>query len=175
MSMWGIGGGMIIYLAGLQSVPTELYEAAEIDGAGRVASFRNVTIPLISPVIFFNLVMGIIGSFQVFTSAYVMTQGGPANASLVLRAAPLPQRLELLQDGLRSAPWPGCRSPSPWSDHAGDRRLPAGGEEQPAPWVYYASSTVGAEATAMAIAGSAPGQASWCPQERPRSAAWPSR
>ena len=82
MSMWGIGGGMIIYLAGLQSVPTELYEAAQLDGADRVSKFRYVTIPWISPVIFFNLVMGIIGSFQVFTSSYVMTNGGPNNASL---------------------------------------------------------------------------------------------
>jgi len=82
MSIWGIGGGMIVYLAGLQSVPTELYEAAQLDGAGRMQKFRYVTIPWISPVIFFNLVMGIIGSFQVFTSSYVMTQGGPNNASL---------------------------------------------------------------------------------------------
>lgn len=82
MSLWGIGGGMIIYLAGLQSVPTQLYEAAEIDGAGRWARFRNVTLPMISPTIFFNLVMGIIGSFQVFTSSFVMTGGGPAYSTL---------------------------------------------------------------------------------------------
>ena len=82
MSLWGIGGSMIIYLASLQSVPQHLYEAAEIDGAGVWARFWHVTIPMISPVIFFNLVMSIIGSFQVFTSAFVMTQGGPANASL---------------------------------------------------------------------------------------------
>lgn len=82
MSLWGIGGSMIIYLASLQSVPQHLHEAAEIDGAGVLARFRHVTIPMISPVVFFNLVMSIIGSFQVFTSAYVMTRGGPANASL---------------------------------------------------------------------------------------------
>jgi multiple sugar transport system permease protein len=82
MSLWGIGGSMIIYLASLQSVPQHLHEAAEIDGAGIMQRFWNVTIPMISPVIFFNLVMSIIGSFQVFTSAYVMTAGGPANASL---------------------------------------------------------------------------------------------
>ncbi len=82
MSLWGVGGGMIIYLAGLQSVPTQLYEAAEIDGAGSWAKFRNVTLPMISPTLFFNLIMGIIGSFQVFTSSFIMTQGGPANASL---------------------------------------------------------------------------------------------
>ena len=82
MSTWGIGGGMIVYLAGLQSVPTELYEAAQLDGADRMEKFRYVTIPWISPVIFFNLVMGVIGSFQVFTSSYVMTGGGPNNSSL---------------------------------------------------------------------------------------------
>lgn len=82
MSLWGVGGGMIIYLAGLQSVPTQLYEAAEIDGAGSWSKFRNVTLPMISPTIFFNLIMGVIGSFQVFTSSFVMTQGGPANATL---------------------------------------------------------------------------------------------
>lgn len=82
MSMWGVGGGMIIYLAGLQGVPTQLYEAAEIDGAGSWQKFRQVTLPMISPTLFFNLIMGIIGSFQVFTSSFIMTQGGPAYASL---------------------------------------------------------------------------------------------
>lgn len=82
MSLWGIGGGMIIYLAGLQSIPTQLYEAAEIDGANWWQKFRKITIPMISPTIFFNLVMGVIGSFQVFTSSFIMTAGGPAYATL---------------------------------------------------------------------------------------------
>jgi multiple sugar transport system permease protein len=82
MSLWGVGGGMVIYLAGLQGIPTELYEAAELDGAGRWAKFKAITIPMMSPVIFFNLVMGVIGSFQTFTQAYIMTSGGPQNASL---------------------------------------------------------------------------------------------
>ncbi|HZG57048.1 sugar ABC transporter permease [Paenibacillus sp.] len=82
MSLWSVGGSMLIYLAGLQGIPTELYEAAEIDGAGRFRRFLNVTIPMLSPVIFFNLVMGIIGSLQVFTEGYVMTQGGPNNSTL---------------------------------------------------------------------------------------------
>ena len=82
MSLWGVGGGMVLYLAGLQGVPTELYEACSIDGAGRWAKLRNVTLPMISPVIFFNLIMGIIGSFQVFTAGYILTRGGPANATL---------------------------------------------------------------------------------------------
>jgi multiple sugar transport system permease protein len=82
MSMWGIGGGIVICLAGLQSIPEEQYEAAELDGAGGWKKLLYVTIPFMSPVLFFNLVMGIIGSFQVFTQSYVMTSGGPSNASL---------------------------------------------------------------------------------------------
>ena len=81
-SLWGVGGGMVIYLAGLQGVPTALYEAAELDGAGAFSKFLNITIPMISPVIFFNLIMGVIGSFQSFTSAYIITDGGPMNATL---------------------------------------------------------------------------------------------
>lgn len=76
MGLWGVGAGMMIYLAGLQNIPTQLYEAARIDGAGPVAQFRAVTFPMLSPVLFFNLVMGIIGSFQVFTSAFVLFGGG---------------------------------------------------------------------------------------------------
>ncbi|HLE82353.1 MAG TPA: sugar ABC transporter permease, partial [Dehalococcoidia bacterium] len=82
MSLWAIGAPMIIYLAGLQGIPHHLYEAAEIDGAGPFSKFRHVTVPMISPVILYNLVIGVIGSFQIFTPAYVITQGGPANASL---------------------------------------------------------------------------------------------
>ncbi|MGQ9553986.1 MAG: carbohydrate ABC transporter permease [Anaerolineae bacterium] len=81
MSLWGAGGGMLIYLAGLQGIPTDLYEAAEVDGAGTLARFRHVTIPQMTPVLFFNLVMGIIGSFQVFTAGYIMTGGGPRYAT----------------------------------------------------------------------------------------------
>jgi multiple sugar transport system permease protein len=82
MSLWGLGGSMVIYLAGLQGIPEALYEAAEIDGAGRWAKLRHVTIPLMSPVLFFNLIIGVIGSFQVFTAGYLMTKGGPKNATL---------------------------------------------------------------------------------------------
>lgn len=77
MSLWTVGGGMIIFLAGLQGVPASLVEAAKLDGAGRWKTFLNVTIPMISPVLLFQLIMGVIDSFQVFTQAYVMTQGGP--------------------------------------------------------------------------------------------------
>ena len=82
MSLWGLGNSVVIYLAGLQGIPEVLYEAAEIDGAGRWAKLRRVTIPLLSPVILFNLIMGIIGSFQVFIAGYLITDGGPQNATL---------------------------------------------------------------------------------------------
>ena len=83
VALWGFGSGMVIYLAGLQGIPDVFYEAAEIDGAGRLAKLRHITIPLVSPVIFFNLIIGIIGSFQVFTIARLVTNGGPQNATLV--------------------------------------------------------------------------------------------
>lgn len=89
MSLWGIGGTMIIFLAALQGIPQELYEAADLDGATATRKFFHITIPMISPAIFFNLIIGIIGSFQVFTQAFVMTggahpgsEGGPNNSTL---------------------------------------------------------------------------------------------
>jgi len=82
MSLWGIGSPMLIFLAGLQGIPDRLYEAAEIDGATRWSKFRNITVPMISPIILFNLIMGIISAFQVFTQAYIMTAGGPHYATL---------------------------------------------------------------------------------------------
>jgi len=82
MSLWSVGGAMIILLAGLQDIPPHLYEAAALDGAGEMAKFLHVTLPMLSPVIFFNLVLGIIGGFQYFAQAYVMTRGGPLNATL---------------------------------------------------------------------------------------------
>lgn len=83
MSLWGIGGArMIIFLAGLQNVSEHYYDAAKIDGANAFQRFVHITLPLISPVIFFNLVLGVIGAFQVFSTAYIMTNGGPNNATL---------------------------------------------------------------------------------------------
>ncbi len=82
MGLWGVGGGMVIYLAGLKGVPESLYEAATIDGAGPMRRLVNVTLPMLSPLIFFNVVMGIIGSFQIFTQAKVMTNGGPGTDTL---------------------------------------------------------------------------------------------
>lgn len=84
MSLWGAGNAMIIFLAGLQGIPDTFYEAAEIDGAGRWSKLRHVTLPLMSPIIFFNLVIGIIGSFQVFTTGFLITDGGPQNSTLFL-------------------------------------------------------------------------------------------
>jgi multiple sugar transport system permease protein len=77
MSIWGVGGSMVIYLAGLQEIPVHLYEAATLDGASSFQRMRLITLPLLTPVIFFNLIMGIISSFQYFTEAFIMTKGGP--------------------------------------------------------------------------------------------------
>ncbi len=82
MSLWGIGPWMIIYLASLQGVPEQLYEAAQIDGATNIQSFFRITVPLMTPAIFFTSVTGLIGAFQVFTQAYIMTNGGPVNSTL---------------------------------------------------------------------------------------------
>ncbi len=82
MSLWGVGGTAIIFLAALQGVPRQLYEAAEIDGAGIVQRFRKITIPMISPTIFFTLVVGIIGALQTFTEPLVMTDGGPIDSTM---------------------------------------------------------------------------------------------
>lgn len=82
MSLWQAGGNMIIYLAGLQQIPEQLYEAATIDGANNWYKFWRITLPLLTPTIFLNLILSIIGSFQIFTQAYVMTNGGPLNSTL---------------------------------------------------------------------------------------------
>lgn len=84
MSLWSVGGNMVIYLAGLQDVPTELYEAAALDGAGRWRRIWHITLPQISPVILFNVVTGIIGAMQTFTQGYVVQQSGGAPANSLL-------------------------------------------------------------------------------------------
>jgi multiple sugar transport system permease protein len=84
VALWGAGAPMLIFLAGLQSIPTALYEAAEIDGAGPITRFFYITIPMLTPTIFFNVVLGIIGSWQVFTQALILTEGGPNNATLTV-------------------------------------------------------------------------------------------
>lgn len=80
--LWTTGGTMVIFLAGLSGIPNVYYEAVEIDGGNSIHKFFNVTLPMVSPTIFFNTIMAIISSFQVFTQAYILTQGGPNNASL---------------------------------------------------------------------------------------------
>jgi len=84
MSLWGVGYAVVIYLAGLQDIPRQLYEAAELDGARWFAKLRHITLPLLSPAIFFNVVMGLIGGLQVFALPYVLTDGtgGPARSTL---------------------------------------------------------------------------------------------
>lgn len=82
MSLWGIGPTTIIFLAGLQDIPAHLYEAAEIDGAHLFQRFRHVTVPLLTPTIFFNLVIGLINAFQIFTQVYIISEGGPLWSTL---------------------------------------------------------------------------------------------
>lgn len=103
MSLWGVGGSMVIYLAGLQGIPSELYEAASIDGAEWWHRVWYVTLPMMSPVIFFELVMGIIAAMQVFTNAFIMTNGGPANASLFFMLYLYRQAFQYFHMGYASA------------------------------------------------------------------------
>ncbi len=84
MGVWGAGGNMLLYLAGLQGIPTTLYEAAKIDGANAWARFWNVTLPMLTPTLLFNLLTNLIGSWQIFSQSYIMTQGGPNNATLTM-------------------------------------------------------------------------------------------
>jgi multiple sugar transport system permease protein len=83
LAIWGVGNAIVIYLAGLQDVPQELYEAAQIDGANGWQQIWNITLPMLSPVILFNVIVGMIGSFQVFAQIYILTAGGPADATLM--------------------------------------------------------------------------------------------
>ncbi|HQI76048.1 MAG TPA: extracellular solute-binding protein [Candidatus Latescibacteria bacterium] len=82
MGLWGAGSSMIIWLAGLKGIPDHLYEAAQIDGAGKWRQFVHVTLPMLSPYIFFNLIMGVIGTLQIFAQAFIMTSGGPVDSTL---------------------------------------------------------------------------------------------
>ncbi len=84
MSFWSLGNPMLIYLAGLQNIPDSLYESAEIDGASDWQKFWHITLPMLSPTIFFNVIIGIIQVFQYFVPAYVMTGGGPQNSTMFL-------------------------------------------------------------------------------------------
>jgi multiple sugar transport system permease protein len=103
MSLWAVGGSMLINLAALQGVPTQLYEAAKIDGARTWHLFRHITVPMISPVIFFNLILGIIQALQSFTNFYILTNGGPNNATLTFMLYLYQKAFQNLQMGYGSA------------------------------------------------------------------------
>jgi multiple sugar transport system permease protein len=104
MSIWGsIGPGMILFLAGLQGISQAYYEAAEIDGAGTLAKFWHITVPLVSPVTFFSIVLGLIGALQVFVSVYIATGGGPRYATLTIGLYIFQRAFKLLQFGYASA------------------------------------------------------------------------
>ncbi|HEX8342415.1 MAG TPA: sugar ABC transporter permease [Tepidisphaeraceae bacterium] len=103
MSIWGVGNTVVIYLAGLQDVPRELYEAADIDGATALRKAWHVTLPTISPVIFFNLIMGIIGTLQVFSQAYIVTAGGPARSTYFYTMYLYDNAFQNMQRGYASA------------------------------------------------------------------------
>ncbi|WP_373558058.1 carbohydrate ABC transporter permease [Paenibacillus sp. XY044] len=83
LNTWQFGSTMVIFLAGLKQIPQELYESAAVDGAARIRRFVSITLPMLSPVMFFNLILGVIGSFQTFTSAFIITKGGPVNSTYV--------------------------------------------------------------------------------------------
>jgi len=82
LAVWQFGSPMLIFVAGLRQIPQELYDSARVDGAGRLSRFFQITLPLLTPLIFFNLILQMIGAFQVFTSALIVTNGGPADATL---------------------------------------------------------------------------------------------
>lgn len=83
VSLWGIGPNMVVLLAGLQGIPAHLYEAARIDGANQWQEFRHITVPMLSPVLFYVMVISMIGSFQIFENVFIMTNGGPGTATRV--------------------------------------------------------------------------------------------
>ena len=103
MSLWGFGGTMLIYLAGLQGIPKELYEAAKVDGASTIRQHLHVTVPMLSSVTLFNLIMGIISSLQVFAEPFVLTQGGPNNSTLLLSVYLYQNAFQYLKMGYASA------------------------------------------------------------------------
>ena len=103
MSVWSAGAGMIIWLAGLQSIPPQLYEAASIDGAGAWRRFLNVTLPMLSPYILFNTIIGVIAAMQIFAEAYVMTAGGPADSTLFYAYNLFKQAFQYFRMGYASA------------------------------------------------------------------------
>jgi len=103
ISLWGVGGSAIIYLAGLQNIPDHLYEAATVDGASAAQKFRHITIPMLTPVIFFQLIIALIGVFQTFTSSFVATKGGPLKSTFFYMLYIYNKAWESLRMGYASA------------------------------------------------------------------------
>jgi multiple sugar transport system permease protein len=103
MALWSVGQMAVIYLAKLQDVPVELYEAADIDGAGWLQKTWQITLPMISPVILFNVVMAIIGTFQVFAEPYIMTSGGPEDKTRLIAMFVYDQAFQYQRVGYASA------------------------------------------------------------------------
>jgi multiple sugar transport system permease protein len=103
MGLWGVGGSMLIWLAGLKDIPQSMYEAAAIDGANRFQRFLHITIPLLSPYILFNMIMGMIGVFQIFEAAFIMTDGGPADSTLFYAYKLFNEAFRFLNMGVASA------------------------------------------------------------------------
>ena len=103
MDLWGVGGSMVIYLAALQGVPQDYYEAAELDGANGWQRLRHITLPSLSPVIFFNLILGVIGTFQYFTQTFLMTKGGPDKSTLFYALYLYQNAFEFFRMGLACA------------------------------------------------------------------------
>jgi multiple sugar transport system permease protein len=103
LSVWGAGAATVLLLAAMKGIPRELYEAAEVDGASPVRQFWSITIPQLTPIIFFNLVMGLIGAFQVFSQVYILTKGGPDNASQTMVPLLFDQAFDFYHMGYASA------------------------------------------------------------------------
>jgi multiple sugar transport system permease protein len=103
LSIWQVGQTMMIFLAGLQEIPQELYEAADIDGASTWRKFRSITLPMLTPTIYFNCIIIFISSFQVFAAVFVLTNGGPANRTMVYVMYLYRRGIEFLQMGYASA------------------------------------------------------------------------
>lgn len=103
LGIWQVGQTMMIFLAGLQEVPSQLYEAADIDGASGLQKFWHITVPMMTPIIYFNAVIGVISAFQVFGAAFIMTAGGPANSTLFYILYLYRRAFQFLEMGYASA------------------------------------------------------------------------
>ena len=103
VAVWQFGSSMVIFIAGLQNIPKDLYEAAEVDGAGQIKKFFKITLPLLSPTIQFNLIQQLVGAFQVFTQGYIITEGGPMDSTMFSVLYIFDQGLNRMRMGYASA------------------------------------------------------------------------